>query len=77
MKLQNRVKITSRVRPIQLHNPKNTSIVIENKQQCIVSGFGTIKDSRQSHVLKYLTVPIVGRDQWYRIHVLFSFQIIY
>jgi hypothetical protein len=34
-------------------------------QQCIVSGFGTIKQARQSHILKYLTVPIVGRDQWY------------
>jgi hypothetical protein len=40
-------------------------------QQCIVSGFGTIKDTRQSHILKYLTVPIVGRDQWYQLHIYF------
>jgi hypothetical protein len=65
LKLQNRARYTDRVKPIRLPNPANEKITSENMQQCIVSGFGTIKQARQSHILKYLTVPIVGRDQWY------------
>lgn len=64
LKLQNRVQFTDRVKSIRLPNPINDKIKPETLQQCIVSGFGIIKDTRQSHVLKYLTVPIVGRDQW-------------
>jgi len=66
LKLQNPVRYTNRIKPIRLPDPINDKTLLENKQQCIVSGFGIIKDTRQSHVLKYLNVPIVGRDQWYR-----------
>ncbi len=65
LKLQNRARYTNRVKAIRLPNPINDGLNPINMQQCIVSGFGTIKDTRQSYVLKYLTVPIVGRDQWY------------
>ncbi|CAF1008933.1 unnamed protein product [Rotaria sordida] len=68
LKLQDRAQLTNRVRLIQLPDPKNENITFENMQQCIVSGFGTIKDTRQSYILKYLTVPIVGRDQCARGH---------
>ncbi|CAF1563510.1 unnamed protein product [Rotaria magnacalcarata] len=68
LKLQNPARYTNRVRPIQLPDPKNDQITLENRKRCIVSGFGTIKDARQSHVLKYLTVPIVDRDQCARGH---------
>jgi len=66
LKLQNRARYTNQVKPIRLPNTGIDKTNPANTQQCIVSGFGTIKDARQSYILKYLTVPIVGRDQWYR-----------
>ncbi len=74
LKLQNRAQFTNRVKPIRLPNLINDKINPENMPQCIVSGFGTIKDTRQSHILKYLTVPIVGRDQWYRFNIYLFLQ---
>ncbi len=71
IKLLNRARYTNHVKPIRLPDPRIDKINPENTQQCIVSGFGTIKDTRQSHILKYLTVPIVGRDQWYQLHLVF------
>ncbi|CAF0870210.1 unnamed protein product [Adineta steineri] len=68
LKLQNRIQHTSRVQPIRLPNPIHDKLSSENMQQCIVSGFGTVKDTRQSHILKYLTVPIVEREQCARGH---------
>jgi hypothetical protein len=74
LKLQNRAQFTNRVRPIRLPTPMNDRITPENMQQCIVSGFGTIKDARRSNILKYLTVPIVERNQWYSLHVYLFFN---
>ncbi len=74
LKLQNRAQFTTRVRPIRLPTPMNDRITPENMQQCIVSGFGTIKDARRSNILKYLTVPIVERNQWYVLHVYLFFN---
>ncbi|CAF0980764.1 unnamed protein product [Adineta ricciae] len=68
LKLQTRARFSTRVRPIRLPNRTSNQISSEQMQQCIVSGFGTIKDSRQSHILKYLTVPIVEREQCARGH---------
>lgn len=65
MKLQNRARLTDRVRPIRLPHPIDDRMTDESMQRCVVSGFGTIKDTRQSSILKYLTVPIVERDEWY------------
>jgi hypothetical protein len=71
LKLQNRARYSDRVKPVRLPNPTNDKINLENAHHCIVSGFGTIKDTRQSYILKYLTVPIVGRDEWYRPNIVF------
>jgi hypothetical protein len=64
LKLQTRARLTYRVKSIRLPDPVDDKINTADMQQCIVSGFGTVKDTRQSHVLKYLTVPIVERDEW-------------
>jgi hypothetical protein len=77
LKLQNRARYTDRVKPIRLPNLKNEKLASENIEQCIVSGFGTIKDTRQSHILKYLTVPIVGRNQWYIIYSNFIIELFF
>jgi hypothetical protein len=66
-KLQHRARLTDRVRPVRLPNPLVDRINPETSTQCVVSGFGTVKDARQSHILKYLTVPLVGREEWYAI----------
>lgn len=52
------------MKPIRLPYSLADNISPENTKQCVVSGFGTIKDTRQSHILKYLTVPLVSREQW-------------
>lgn len=65
LKLQQRARYTDLVRAIRLPNPLNDKRNPAKQQQCIVSGFGIIKDTRQSYILKYLPVPIVDRDEWY------------
>ena len=65
LRLQNRARLTDRVRLIRLPHSVDAGLTDESMQRCVVSGFGTIKDTRQSYILKYLTVPIVGRDEWY------------
>ena len=76
LRLQQRVRYTDRVRAIRLPNPLNGKTNPETEQHCIVSGFGTIKDTRQSYILKYLTVPIVGRDEWYLLILLVNLPIL-
>ena len=76
LKLQQRARNTDRVRAIRLPNPLNGKTNPETEQHCIVSGFGIIKDTRQSYILKYLTVPIVGRDEWYLLVVLINLAIL-
>jgi hypothetical protein len=65
LKLQNRVRLTNRVQYIRLPNFQTDKFSPVNRQQCVVSGFGAIRDTRQSSILKYLTVPIVEREEWY------------
>ena len=77
LKLQTRAQLTDRVKPIRLPYPLVDNISLENIKQCVVSGFGTIKDTRQSHILKYLTVPLVSREQWSPSNVSLIFSLFY
>ncbi|CAF1630812.1 unnamed protein product, partial [Didymodactylos carnosus] len=64
LKLEKPARLTQRVQPISLPEPMHSF----NSQCCIVSGFGVIKESRHSTILKYLTVPLVDRDECARGH---------
>lgn len=77
LKLQTHAQLTDRVKPIRLPYSLTDNITPDNIKQCVVSGFGTIKDTRQSHILKYLTVPLVSREQWYSSNLSFIFSFSY
>lgn len=64
LRLRTRANLNHRVQIIRLPTLELNNFEFRSVPHCVVSGFGIVKDNRPSYILKYLSVPIVGRDEW-------------